>query len=529
MRGFRIKNTKMEEINKEEKLKDVNSENVVEENLQCSLPGVPQDKSPMSFIHEIVFVAVLCSSQLSTMAALALSIAPINIIGKSFGTSNPGQLSWFTAAHSLTVGTFILIAGRLGDIFGHKRLLISGFLWFALWSLLAGFSVYSDAIFFDICRAFQGMGPAFAVPNAIAILGRTYSPGWKKNLVFSMFASCAPTGFVFGSVFSSLLSRFVWWPWSFWIMAIFCLLLAILGFLVIQNSPVPERDHSSKLYEQVDIFGSISGVSGLILINFAWNEAPVVGWQKPYTYVLLIVGALCMGLFVFFEHKAAYPLVPLKSLSSDAAFMLGCVGVGWSSFGIWTYYSWMFMLNIKKYPPLLCSAHFLPVCMSGTCAAVTAGYLLKRYPGSVVMICAMTAFTVGLILMSTVPVHQVYWAQFFVSIIVMPWGMDMSFPSATIVLSDQMPGEHQGLAASLVNTMVNYSISIGLGIAGTVESHLNEGGRNVLRGYRSAMYTGIGLAGLGIALASWYSIKTYFKRRNKSFTAFSGFSKTSHG
>ncbi|GAV52731.1 hypothetical protein ZYGR_0AI00130 [Zygosaccharomyces rouxii] len=508
----------MKEEDKKEEFEVANSERIAEENLQYGHPVELQNKSSMSFIHEVIFVAVLCSSQLSTMAALAQSIAPINIIGKSFGISNPGQLSWFTAAHSLTVGTFMLIAGRFGDIFGHKSLFIAGFIWFALWSLLAGFSVYSDAIFFDICRAFQGIGPAFAVPNAIAILGRTYSPGWKKNIVFSMFAACAPTGFVMGSVFSSLLSRFAWWPWSFWIMAIFCLLLATLGFLVIQSSPMPKRDSSFKLFQRVDALGSISGVSGLILINFAWNEAPVVGWQKPYTYALLIVGALCMGLFVWFEYKAVYPLVPIKSLSSDAAFMLGCVGVGWSSCGIWIYYSWMFMLNIKKYPPLLCSAHFFPVCLSGTCAAVTAGYLLKHYPGSITMIFAMISFTVGLILMSTVPVHQTYWAQFFVSILVMPWGMDMSFPSATIVLSDQMPGEHQGLAASLVNTMVNYSISIGLGIAGTVEAHLNDDGRNVLRGYRSAMYTGIGLGGLGIALASCYAGKTFIQKRSKSST-----------
>ena len=77
----------------------------------------------------------------------------------------------------------------------------------------------------------------------------------------------------------------------------------------------------------------------------------------------------------------------------------------------------------------------------------------------------------------------------------------MSFPSALLILSDRMPHEHQGLAASLVNTVVNYSISIGLGLAGTIESNLNDGNTRLLRGYRSAWYLGIGLSSLGIVIS----------------------------
>ena len=169
---------------------------------------------PFSLVHEIAFVAIICSAQLLTQAGFAQAIVPLHIIGESFGALNPGQLSWFTAAYSLTVGTFILIAGRLGDIFGHKLLFITGFVWYALWSLVAGFSVYSRSyIFLDVCRALQGIGPALLLPNALAILGRTYRPGRRKNMAFSLFGATAPNGFLVGAVFSSLLSQRVWWPW----------------------------------------------------------------------------------------------------------------------------------------------------------------------------------------------------------------------------------------------------------------------------------------------------------------------------
>ena len=512
---------------KEHKINMSTSSSVTQKNLDTNAEALKkedkvlsefdiQDERPKSLLWESAFVGVLCSAQLMTQAGLGQSLAPLHVIGNSFGTTNAGQLSWFASAYSLTVGTFILIAGRLGDIFGHKKFFVLGFFWYALWSLLAGFSAYSNQIFFDCCRAFQGMGPAFLLPNAIAILGRTYKPGRRKNMVFSLFGASAPGGFVLGAVFSSMLGQLAWWPWAYWIMGIACFVLAVAGYFVIPHTPMPSRDASSfKLLERIDFAGSVTGVVGLILFNFAWNQGPVVGWQTPYTYALLIVGTFFLVIFAYIESRAAFPLLPFAALSSDTAFVLSCIAAGWASFGIWIFYTWQFMEDSRGQTPLLSSAQFSPVAISGFCAAVTTGFLLSHTPPSTVMLFAMTAFTVGTILIATAPVHQTYWAQTFVSIIVMPWGMDMSFPAATIMLSDSMPHEHQGLAASLVNTVVNYSISIGLGIAGTIESRVNDGGAKPLKGYRCSWYMGIGLSGLGIFVAATYAWSTFMKSKKR--------------
>lgn len=92
----------------------------------------------------------------------------------------------------------------------------------------------------------------------------------------------------------------------------------------------------------------------------------------------------------------------------------------------------------------------------------------------------------------------------------------MSFPSGTLLLSNAMPKKHQGLAASLVSTMVNYSISIGLGFAGTVETHVNDGGKDVLRGYRGALYMGVGLAAGGLVISSFYVLFQWRKSRKEA-------------
>lgn len=463
----------------------------------------PYAERPQSFAGELLFLAVLCSSQLLTQSGLALSIVPQHIIARSFGIENqPGELSWFSAGYSLTVGTFILIAGRLGDVFGHKRFFVGGFVWFGLWSALAGFAVYSGPVFFAFCRAMQGIGPAFLLPNAIAIIARCYEPGRRQNMIFGLFGATAPGGFLLGAVFASLLSEMAWWPWAFWVMCFACLLFALLGALVLPATSRPSKlDHeNSSIWQRVDVYGSITGVASLALFNFAWNQGPVVGWQT-YTYVIMIVSVILFIVFIVVEKRVHHPLVPFGILKIDSLFTLACISGGWSSFGIFAFYALDFLETQRGLTPLLTSAQFSPIAISGLCAAVTTGAILSRLRASTVMLMAMTAFLVGGIILATMPVHQIYFAQTFVGVIILPWGMDMSFPAATIILSRAMPREHQGLAASLVNTFVNYSISIGLGLAGTVNSQVNKGGHDVLRGYRGAFYMGVGLSGLGVVLA----------------------------
>lgn len=130
----------------------------------------------------------------------------------------------------------------------------------------------------------------------------------------------------------------------------------------------------------------------------------------------------------------------------------------------------------------------------------------------------MCCFLTGNILVGTAPVGQIYWAQLFVATIVMPWGMDMSFPAATIVLSNAVDKKHQGIAASLVNTVVNYSISLGLGFAGTVQRYEQGDGTSEeaqLHGLRSGYYMGFALAGMGVGVSLIFVAKDYMMRPPK--------------
>ena len=470
--------------------------------------------------REILFVGTICCAQFMTQGGLGQCLDILHVIGNDFGLTNPGELSWLIAAYSLTVGTFILLAGRFGDLYGYKKMLIIGFSWFSFWSMIAGLAVYSNHVLFNFARAFQGIGPAVCLPNALALLGSIYAPGPRKAMVFALFGATAPGGAVVASLFAGLFSQLAWWPWTFWSFSIALAGIAALGSIVIPNPPrkilkqkTSLRDHLTEL----DLLGGLCGVTALVLINFAWNQAGVVGWSKAYVYVCLILGFLFVPVFFFIEVRVSpAPLIPFKALTSDVAFVLGCVACGWSCFGIWVFYLWQFFEILREDSPLLAVAHICPVAVTGALASVTTGILLGRLRPAWVMMIALTAFTVGVILVATASVGQIYWAQTFVCTIIIPWGMDMSFPAATLILSNAVSKEHQGVAASLVNTVVNYSISLSLGFAGTIESHVDRGGRSpadVLLGYRGAWYMGIGLASFGLFLSVVFVIKGYWRDR----------------
>ncbi|KAH7074559.1 major facilitator superfamily domain-containing protein [Paraphoma chrysanthemicola] len=474
-------------------------------------------------LREFLFVTLLCSAQFVTQVALLNTLNILHIIGPALGITSPGVLSWLIAGYSLTVGTFILLSGRCGDLFGYKPMLIIGFAWFAIWNVVAGCSVYVDGnggqVLFIFARVLGGIGPALLLPNALGLLGATYRNGRKKDMVFSLFGACAPGGAVVGGTASGLWSL-IWWPWSFWSFGITLAILAILSAIILPSVPLsPEvrgLSHRERVSE-LDLLGATVGITAMILFNFAWNQAPGFGWEQPYVYVLLIIGILLFPVFFYIELKVAKkPLLPFDALSTDVSFVLICEACGWASFGIWVYYFVQILQEMRGNSPLLSMAQLSPVAAMGFIAAITTGKVISRIGPGWVMLISMLAFLTGSILTATMPVDQLYWKQAFVVTLIIPWGMDMSFPAGTLIMSDAVEKRHQGMAASLVNTVVNYSISIGVGIVGTVDLQVNRGGttkQDELRGYRGAMYMGIGLSGLGVFTSLLFLGKMHLRER----------------
>ncbi|KAK3346228.1 major facilitator superfamily-domain-containing protein [Lasiosphaeria hispida] len=487
---------------------------------QTRAAGTVPSSRPEGFsaVREVLFVLVVCSAQMLMLSGLAQAMLPARIIGGSFPDTNLGTVAWYSAAYSLTSATFVLPSGRLGDLFGHKRVFVVGFLWYGFWSLLAGFAPGVQAaglrgtVYFCFCRAMQGVGPALLVPNGVAMLGRGYAPGKRKNIVMCLFGASAPLGFVVGSVMASMFATKAWWPWAFWTLAAVCVLLAAVSAAVLPATAATVRKGES-LWGQLDGYGILLGITGLVLFNYAFNQAPIVSWKTPYTYFILIIGAMLIAAFLWHEcHTAKHPLIPVTAMRANTNFVLGCTAAGWACFSIWIYYTIFMLETLRGWSPLLASVSFAHAPVSGLIASLLAGILITRTGPHWIMLVSMCAFFAGSLLLATAPVGQTYWLNTFFSILIMPFGMDMSNPAATILLSNSVSKEHQGIAASLVVMVVNYSISIALGLAGTVEAQVNNTRKDRLVGFRAAQYLGTGIGFLGVLLALCFLLQSHHSR-----------------
>lgn len=201
---------------------------------------------------------------------------------------------------------------------------------------------------------------------------------------------------------------------------------------------------------------------------------------------------------------------------------------------IWAYNLYLFLEHLRNQSALLTSAQTSPVALTGLLFAFSTVYLIRHLGVSYVMLLSMIFFAVGALLLATMPLHQTYWAQTFVSVLIMPGAMNLSYPAANMLMSMALPKEKQGVAASLVSTLVNYSISAGLGFAGSIDRYTTEAeadrrGIDVedrsmwttdtravevrLLGLRSSLWFAAGLGGLGMCIAGAFVVVVERRKR----------------
>ncbi|TFB02991.1 Drug resistance protein [Trichoderma ghanense] len=490
---------------------------------EAAQPSKTDDAYPadaFSLPRRTLFIASICMSMFTNQLGLCNTLTTLTIIGDSFGIGNPGTLSWFMAGYSLAIGTFILIGGRLGDEFGNKKMFVMGMSWLSLWSLVAGLSVYSNHVLFVFARVFQGMGPALTLPNALGILGKSFSDG-PRNMAFAWFAASAPFGAMAGLV-SGALFAMAWWPWIFWSQAIAVALVAVFAAWAIPGLPLQEEERNLTILQKVDrldLPGGATGVMALVLFNFAWNQAVVVTWREPYVYVCLILSFIFGALFFYIElRRARRPILPVSAFTQDIIFVFACTAAGWATFGIWLFYVVQVCLNVGEQSPIQLAAWFTPILVTGVASALTVGKIIDRVPASYIMVVGQVAFLVTSILQALRPPDSIYWTYFFLATVIATIGMDTSLPAAIMIFSSTVARQYQGMGASIVMTLVNYSISLGLGFAGTIETNINRGGHtktDLLHGYRGALWFSVGLTGLGTILSLIYLFKTQFKPKSE--------------
>lgn len=477
--------------------------------------------SEMSLPHEIIFVLIIVLGQFVTLCGATQGIPMMGAVGKTFKLKGAEvlDLGWDNAGFAATVGSFVIIAGKLGDINGHKNMFCLGYGWLALWSLLAGFSRYcSDPVFFFFCRGAQGIGAAFLFPSGLALLGKTYPTGRRKNFVFSLYGYCVPLGAIMGLTFSSLFTQLAHWSWTYWAMGIACSVLTALSIIFLPKDEVAKRERSA--LKDFDYLGGFCGISGLILFSIVLNQTPNKGGFKiTYIYILLIVSVVLMALAFIIDIKVKDPLLPWTHICAGTLKALICILFGFFSFVVWLFFTWNYYLSARHDTLLLAAAKFAPLTVAGLFAAGFSLLLLNaEVPVQIRLLAASCAFLISNILLATYTRGEPYWAAPFISTLIISIALDVSFPSAMLLLSNGVPPELQGICGSLVGAMLNYGTALGPGVATTVITYqrpkaLGASGEEYMPALHVAGYVGIGASGFGVLTALYGCVSEYYKER----------------
>lgn len=247
-----------------------------------------------------------------------------------------GSRTWPASVFSLVTSGFLLPMARLGDMWGPYYVFNGGLIWLLIWTLVAGFS--KNYIMLIVCRALQGLGPAAFLPTGIMMLGSTYRPGPRKNLIFSLYGAAAPLGFFFGIFIAGIAGQFLTWKWYFYLGSI---VLFITLLIALFSLPRDRKD--LVLDAKMDWWGVATIIPGLILVVFAFTDgghAPN-GWSTPYIYVTFIAGMLFLAAAVYVEGWVAeQPLLPpviFKPKYMKLLLVTLCMSYG--VFGVYLFYS----------------------------------------------------------------------------------------------------------------------------------------------------------------------------------------------
>ena len=239
------------------------------------------------------------------------------------------------------------------------------------------------------------------------------------------------------------------------------------------------------------------------LANRPCSQASVVGWAEAYVYVLLIVSILHFVLFVVWESRfAAEPIMPLTIWNSPSfSSMIVSALLSFMSVGLAVWYVSQWNILIRGYSTFLNAAAFSPLMVCGVIGAFLSAHLIRYIAAQYILTIGSLACVISLSILATMPTHGSYWSGIFPAMIITGLGPDFLFTAAQIIASNTVPRAQQGVAGSLIGTLFSYGLSTGLGIAGTVEHYTNDGGHNVIQGYRNGMYLGIGMAAFAAVVA----------------------------
>lgn len=424
-----------------------------------------------STTQEIFFV-------LSATMAIAMSSllqGSVTVTSSSIGSDldmSTAEITWITAANSLSAGAFLLLFAKLADLFGRRLLFVVSLLLFSIFALGAGFA--NEGITLDILNGVLGLFNASAVPAAQGLLSLSYPTSSKRrNYAFACFAAGNPLGFAFGAIFGGVAATIFNWRASFWLIAIVFFVFTIIGAITIPRDPEAKKElnrDTLKHFDLVGVFCVVFGI-GMFSASLSLGDTAPQGWTTNYVLALLILGALLLIAFVLWDIWIGdeYALVPMSIWKDrDFTLALSILSLGFLAFTPGTFFYALYLQNMWEFSPIMVAVHLLPMFIVGLVANTVAGLILHRVSNKLLMLIGAACYTIAFLLLALNRRSSSYWAFAFPAQVLIVIAADVQFNVCNMLVMTSLPKSHQSVAGGIFQTAVRLTAVVGFGVATAV-------------------------------------------------------------
>jgi EmrB/QacA subfamily drug resistance transporter len=411
---------------------------------------------------------VLCLGSLMIVLDTTIVNVALPSIRTDLGFSET-SLAWVVNAYLLTFGGFLLLGGRLGDLYGHRRLFLIGIALFTLASLTCGLATTKG--FLVTARAIQGLGGAIASAVSLSLIMTLFTEVGDRAKAMGVFGFVAAGGGTIGVLLGGILTDSLNWHWIFLVNIPIGILVYILSLRLLPAA------HGAAADRRIDVAGAVTVTTALMLAVYAIVNGNQKGWTSGQTLGLLAAAAVLLAVFVAIEARVDSPLMPLGLFRLRNVWAANVIGVLWAAaMFAWFFLSALYLQFVLGYSPLQVGLGFLPASLiMGVFSLGLSAKLVMRFGIRRPLATGLLLAASGLALFVRAPVDGTYVVDVLPSMVLLGFGAGMAFnPVLLAAMSDVEPSE-AGLASGVVNTSFMMGGALGLAVlASLAASHTDS-------------------------------------------------------
>ena len=423
-------------------------------------------------------LALICTAQLMVVLDATIANIALPYIQADLDVAEHA-LTWVITAYALTFGGFLLLGGRCGDLFGRRRAFMFGLVLFAAASLVGGFA-QNEAMLLG-SRAAQGLGAAFASPNALALITTTFDPGPRRSKAFAVYGMMSGLGAAVGLLLGGWLTGLdpTWfgidvagWRLTFLINVP----IGVAGALLAPGLLAESDTHAGRL----DAPGAVTATAGLLSLVYGITRAGEEshGWGDAWTITALAAGVILLVVFALVERSVRAPMLPGRILASrDRVASYAVMMLAPAAMFTMFFFLTLILQNVMGESPMTTGLMFLPFSVVIIAAAMVVSRLVQRVDPGRLSALGTAIAAVAVFGFSRLPYDDrvghvaadiSYWTDVFPFVVLMPVGMSLVFIPVTMSVVHGVSPADSGIASGVLNTMQQVGGALGLATLSTI-------------------------------------------------------------